>query len=94
MNIKGIFKPEFWDADPKSAGPYKQLFDYKRIWQLCIGILVAVSLVPILIMASIDFSVTRGAIISENTLEAARTTSIPAVRFVLLRSGISITAAG
>ncbi|WP_320176349.1 ATP-binding protein [Maridesulfovibrio sp.] len=75
MNIKGIFKPEFWDADPKSAGPYKQLFDYKRIWQLCIGILVAVSLVPILIMASIDFSVTRGAIISENTLEAARTTS-------------------
>ncbi|TIH15268.1 sensor histidine kinase [Marinifilum sp. JC120] len=75
MNIKGIFKPEFWDADAKSAGPYKQLFDYKRIWQLCIGILVAVSLVPILIMASIDFSVTRGAIISENTLEAARTTS-------------------
>ncbi|NDV25029.1 PAS domain-containing sensor histidine kinase [Desulfovibrio sp. JC010] len=75
MNIKGIFKPEFWDADTQSAGPYKQLFDYKRIWQLCFGILVAVSLVPILIMASIDFSVTRSAIISENTLEAARTTS-------------------
>ncbi|WP_321404683.1 ATP-binding protein [Maridesulfovibrio sp.] len=75
MNIKGIFKPEFLDAEPKSVGPYKQLFDYKRIWQLCLGLLVMVSLVPILIMASIDFSVTRGAIISENTLEAARTTS-------------------
>lgn len=75
MNIKGIFKPEFWDADTKTAGPYKQLFDYKRIWQFCMGLLVAVSLVPILIMASIDFSVTRSAIKSENTLEAARTTS-------------------
>ena len=75
MNIKGIFKPEFWDADTKTAGPYKQLFDYKRIWQLCMGLLVAVSLIPILIMASIDFSVTRSAIKSENTLEAARTTS-------------------
>ncbi|WP_419780486.1 sensor histidine kinase [Maridesulfovibrio sp.] len=75
MNIKGIFKPEFWDADTKTAGPYKQLFDYKRIWQFCMGLLVAVSLVPILIMASIDFSVTRGAIKSENTLDAARTTS-------------------
>lgn len=75
MNIKGIFKPEFWDADFKSVGPYKQLFDYKRIWQLCMGLLVAVSLVPILIMASIDFSVTRGAIKFENTLQAARTTS-------------------
>ncbi|WP_320009177.1 ATP-binding protein [Maridesulfovibrio sp.] len=75
MNIKGIFKPEFWDADTKTAGPYKQLFDYKRIWQFCMGLLVAVSLIPILIMASIDFSVTRSAIKSENTLGAARTTS-------------------
>ncbi|WP_027721498.1 sensor histidine kinase [Maridesulfovibrio zosterae] len=75
MSIKGIFKPEFWDADAQAAGPYKRLFDYKRIWQLCFAILVMVSLIPILIMASIDFSVTRGAIKSENTLRAARTTS-------------------
>ena len=74
MDLKGIFKPEFLSADSRSAGPYKQLFDYKRMWQLCIGILVVVSLVPILIMAAIDFSVTRGAIISENTLGAERTT--------------------
>lgn len=75
MSIKGLFKPEFWDADTQTAGPYKRLFDYKRIWQLCFAILVVVSLIPILIMASIDFSVTRGAIKSENTLRAARTTS-------------------
>ncbi|WP_432735499.1 sensor histidine kinase [Maridesulfovibrio sp. FT414] len=75
MSIKGLFKPEFWDANTQAAGPYKRLFDYKRIWQLCFAILVVVSLVPILIMASIDFSVTRGAIKSENTLRAARTTS-------------------
>lgn len=75
MSIKGIFKPGFWDADAQKAGPYKRLFDYKRLWQLCLAILVVVSLIPILIMASIDFSVTRGAIKSENTLRAARTTS-------------------
>ncbi|CCO25315.1 sensor histidine kinase [Maridesulfovibrio hydrothermalis] len=75
MSIKGIFKPKFWDADKHPAGPYKRLFDYKRIWQLCFAILVVVSLIPILIMASIDFSVTGGAVKSENTLRAARTTS-------------------
>lgn len=75
MSIKWLFRPEFWDADTQPAGPYNRLFDYKRIWQLCFAILVVVSLTPILIMASIDFSVTRGAIKSENSLRAARTTS-------------------
>lgn len=75
MSIKGLFKPEFWDAETQSSGPYKRLFDYKRIWQLCFAILVVVSLIPILIMASIDLSVTGSAIKSENTLRAARTTS-------------------
>ena len=75
MSIKGLFRPEFWDAETQSTGPYKRLFDYRRIWQLCFAILVVVSLIPILIMASIDLSVTGSAIKSENTLRAARTTS-------------------
>ncbi|WP_320169192.1 ATP-binding protein [Maridesulfovibrio sp.] len=75
MSIRGIFKPEFLDAEAQAAGPYKRLFNYKHIWLMCLAILVFVSLVPILIMASIDFSVTRGAIKSENTLRAARTAS-------------------
>ncbi len=75
MLLKGLFKPEFWNADKKSAGPYKSLFDYQRIWRLCFVILVVVSLVPLFILAFIDFNVTRVAIKSENMLRGARTTS-------------------
>ncbi|OEU69076.1 MAG: two-component sensor histidine kinase [Desulfovibrio sp. S3730MH75] len=75
MSLKGLFRPEFWNADKKSAGPYKSLFDYQRIWRLCFVILVVVSLVPLFILAFIDFNVTRVAIKSENMLRGARTTS-------------------
>ncbi|SDK85873.1 His Kinase A (phospho-acceptor) domain-containing protein [Maridesulfovibrio ferrireducens] len=75
MSLKGLLRPEFWNADKKSAGPYKSLFDYQRIWRLCFVILVVVSLVPLFILAFIDFNVTRVAINSENMLRGARTTS-------------------
>lgn len=75
MSLKGLLRPEFWNADKKAAGPYKSLFDYQRIWRLCFAILVVVSLVPLFILAFIDFNVTRVAIKSENVLRGARTTS-------------------
>ncbi|WP_031479789.1 sensor histidine kinase [Maridesulfovibrio frigidus] len=75
MSLKGLLRPEFWNADRSSAGPYKSLFDYKRLWRLCFMLLVGVSLTPLFIMAFIDFNVTRGAVKSENVLRGARTTS-------------------
>ncbi|SKA79981.1 His Kinase A (phospho-acceptor) domain-containing protein [Paucidesulfovibrio gracilis DSM 16080] len=66
--------PEFWDTDP-DAGPYKSLFNYRRIWWLAIGVLAVVALVPLIVMTFIDYNVTRTSLESENLLRAARTTS-------------------
>lgn len=66
--------PEFWDTDP-AAGPYKSLFNYRRIWRLAIVLLAVVALVPLIVMTFIDYNVTRTSLESENLLRAARTTS-------------------
>ncbi len=74
MSIIEKFRPHFWET-PSSVGPGKSLFNYRRIWHLAIGVLAVVALVPLLIMAFIDYSVTRHSLESESLLRTARTTS-------------------
>lgn len=74
MSIFGKIRPQFWDTDP-SVGPAKSLFNYRRIWRFAIALLTVVALVPLLVMAFIDYNVTRNSLESENLLRTARTTS-------------------
>ncbi|WP_419788389.1 sensor histidine kinase [Pseudodesulfovibrio sp.] len=67
-------RPQFWDTDA-AVGPARSLFNYRGIWRLAIVILAVVALVPLLVMAFIDYSVTRHSLESENLLRTARTTS-------------------
>lgn len=67
-------RPQFWDIDP-SKGPGKNLFNYRRIWRFAVALLAVVALVPLLVMAFIDYNVTRSSLESENLLRTARTTS-------------------
>lgn len=75
MSLMRFIRPDFWDADPGSTGPYKSLFDYKRIWRLSFAVLAVVSIVPLVIMAFVDFNVTRGSVESENLHRTERITS-------------------
>jgi signal transduction histidine kinase len=74
MSILEKIRPQFWDTDP-SVGPAKSLFNYRRIWRFAMTLLTVVALVPLLVMAFIDYSVTRHSLEQENLLRTARTTS-------------------
>lgn len=74
MSFMKRLKPEFWNAEP-DAGPYKSLFNYRRIWRLAVLWLLAVALVPLMVMTFIDYNVTRHSLRSESSLRTARTTS-------------------
>lgn len=75
MSIMRFFRPDFWDADPGATGPYKNLFDYRRIWRLSFAVLVIVSIVPLIVMSVVDFNVTRGSVESESLHRTERQTS-------------------
>ncbi len=74
MSIIEKIRPQFWDTG-SSVGPGKSLFNYRRIWRFAIGVLTVVALVPLLVMAFIDYNVTRSSLKSETLLRTARTTS-------------------
>ncbi len=74
MSIIEKIRPQFWHTDT-NAGPGKNLFNYRRIWRFAIVLLTVVALVPLLVMAFIDYNVTRHSLESETLLRTARTTS-------------------
>jgi len=74
MSIIEKFRPQFWDTQA-SVGPGKSLFNYRRIWRFAIAVLAVVALVPLCVMAFIDYNVTRHSLESESLLRTARTTS-------------------
>ena len=74
MSIIEKITPRFWETD-SGTGPTKSLFDYRRIWRKVIVVLALVALVPLCVLAFIDYNVTRHSLESENLLRTARTTS-------------------
>ncbi|EGB16649.1 integral membrane sensor signal transduction histidine kinase [Pseudodesulfovibrio mercurii] len=67
-------RPKFWDTED-GGGAGKNLFNYRRIWRFAIVLLALVALIPLMVMAFIDYNVTRHSLESENLLRTARTTS-------------------
>lgn len=74
MGFLSRLRPDFWTAID-TTGPYRSLFNYRRIWWLSVGLLAAVSLAPLCIMTVTDYNVTKQAFTQENLLLTARTTS-------------------
>jgi signal transduction histidine kinase len=75
MTLIEKIKPKFWDHQDVSAGPYKPLFNFRRIWRLAVLLTAGVTLVPLIFMAFIDYRVTQQAIESEILLRTARLVS-------------------
>ena len=59
MQNLGRFKPKFWDHRDVAAGLYKHLFNFRRIWKLAVILTAVVTLLPVVVLAVIDYTVTQ-----------------------------------
>ena len=69
------FKPKFWDYQDVAAGPFKSLFNFRKIWKQAAFLTSVVALLPLIFMAIIDYNVTQDAIESEILLRTSRLVS-------------------
>ena len=69
------WKPAFWDLPVHTQGPFKHMFNFRRIWQLTVLLTAGVTLLPLVTITLIDYNVTQKAIESEILLRTARVTS-------------------
>ncbi len=74
MGLLDRVRPQFW-AESADGGPYRSLFNYRRIWRLSVALLAVVSLTPLCIMTVIDFNVTKRAVNQDNLHRTTITTS-------------------
>jgi signal transduction histidine kinase len=75
MSFWQRIKPKFWDHPTASSGAEKDLFDLRRIWLRSVVLTAAVALIPLSLLAAIDYQVTQKAIESENVLRTSRLVS-------------------
>ena len=68
-------KPKFWDHRDAVTHNGEQLFNYRRMWKMAILLTTGVSLIPIFLLAAVDYHVGRKAFSSENILRTARLVS-------------------
>ncbi|MFH1243563.1 MAG: ATP-binding protein [Pseudomonadota bacterium] len=75
MSIRVRLKPKFWDYHDAAAGPYKPLFNFRRIWKMAVLLTSGVVLLPLIFITVVDYLVTQHAIESEILLRTARLVS-------------------
>lgn len=75
MTILEKLKPKFWDYQDVAAGPYKHLFNFRRIWNLAVVLVSLVALIPLISITLIDYEVTQHSVESEVLLRTARLVS-------------------
>ena len=52
-------KPQFWDDRITDNGPFKRLFNFRRIWKLAVLLISCVAIVPLFMLAIFDYNVTK-----------------------------------
>ena len=91
MSILRMMKPNFWDHEDVAAGPYKHLFNLRRIWKLAILLTAGVTLIPMAALTLIDHIVTLKTIESQTRLEMSRlVTNTSKMVFLLVTEKVSI----
>jgi len=71
----GILKPKLWDYHDVAAGPYKHLFNFRRIWKWAVLLAAGVALLPLISITPLDYAFTQRAIESEIMLRTSRLVS-------------------
>jgi two-component system, NtrC family, sensor kinase len=59
MSFFERLKPAFWDSKANDRGPFKRLFNFRRIWKQAVILMSFVAVLPLLSLASFDHQVTR-----------------------------------
>jgi signal transduction histidine kinase len=66
------FKPEFWQKNELSTGPFRQMFNFRRIWKTAVLLTSLVTLLPLIFITGVDYNFTQKSIESENLLRTLR----------------------
>jgi signal transduction histidine kinase len=69
------FKPRFWDHLDAASEPGSKPFSFRRKWMMIVAFTTVVTLTPLLIMALVDFRLTRQAFETEAGMAISRALS-------------------
>jgi signal transduction histidine kinase len=75
MTVLQRLKPRFWDHRDAASGADKHSFNLRRIWYLSVLLTAGAALIPLCLLAAIDYQMTQKAIESENVLRISRLVS-------------------
>ncbi len=75
MKLWSMIRPDFWDHEDVAAGPYKHLFNFRRMWKSAVLLTAAVALAPLVFMTVVDYNVNQQAIESDISYQTARLVS-------------------
>jgi signal transduction histidine kinase len=70
-----MLRPDFWDHEDVAAGPYKHLFNFRRMWKSAVLLTAVVALAPLVFMTVVDYKVNQQAIESDISYQTARLVS-------------------
>lgn len=69
-------KPVFLlKSEKASTGPFKHMFNFRRIWKWAVFLTAVTTLLPLIVITSLDYKVTQNSIESEILLRTSRTVS-------------------
>ncbi len=71
ISLFSRLKPDFWD-ETSPGGQESGLFNYRRIWKLAVLCVSAVAIVPLIILALMDYNLSRKAIQTESLYPITR----------------------
>jgi len=72
MSIWNQIKPDFWRDKDISTGPYRRMFNFRRIWKMAVLLTSLVTLLPLIVITSIDYNFTQQSIEKEHLLRTLR----------------------
>jgi signal transduction histidine kinase len=75
MKLWSMLRPDFWDHEDVAAGPYKHLFNFRRMWKSAVILTAVVALAPLVFMTVVDYKVNQQAIESDISYQTARLVS-------------------
>lgn len=75
MKLWSMLRPDFWDHEDVAAGPYKHLFNFRRMWKSTVILTALVALTPLVFMTVVGYKVNQQAIESDISYQTARLVS-------------------
>ncbi|QTA92303.1 sensor histidine kinase [Desulfonema magnum] len=75
MSLQERLKPKFWEEGNLAETRHRHMFNFPRIWKKTVLITAGVALIPLILLAIVDYQVTQSSVESENLLRTSRLVS-------------------